>query len=63
MILIDMEMPGCCRVCPMYNDDGDYVTCMVTGHSRGYTFNPFLKRMSTCPLRNRKNEKIRQRQN
>ena len=62
MILIDMEMPECCRVCPMYDDDGDYVTCIVTGNSRGYTFNPFLKRMPTCPLSNRKNEKIRQRQ-
>ena len=46
----------------MYNDFYDYPTCNVTGHSMGYKFNPYEKRMPSCPLRYRKNEKIRQRQ-
>lgn len=62
MILIDIEMPESCMKCPMYDDRYDYPTCYVTNHSMGYTFNPFEKRMPKCPLRYRKNEKIRQRQ-
>ena len=57
MILIDIKMPGCCMVCPMCDDSGDYITCIVNGKSMGYMFDPFLKRMPTCPLRKRKNEK------
>ena len=57
MILIDIEMPQCCQKCPMYNDFYDYPTCNVTGHSMGYKFNPYEKRMPSCPLRYRKNEK------
>ena len=63
MVLLDINMPSCCAKCPLYDDSGDYPTCYVTNFSRGYTFNIFEKRMPNCPLRNRKNEKIRQRQN
>lgn len=62
MILIDMEMPSCCARCQLYDDRWDYPTCYATGRTKGYKFNPFEKRMPDCPLRNRKNEKIRQRQ-
>ena len=54
MLQIDMEMPACCRVCPMFDDRWDYPTCSVNNKSMGYTFNPFLKRMPTCPLKERK---------
>lgn len=61
MILIDMDMPESCSKCSFYDDQWDYPTCFINKSSMGYTFNPFEKRMPTCPLRNRKNEKIRQR--
>ena len=50
MVLIDMDMPECCYDCPFYDDNGDYPTCSVNGHSRGYKFKVLEKRMSDCPL-------------
>ena len=51
MIMIDITMPSVCDSCPMFDDDGDYPTCIVTGHSCGYTFSSREKRMDDCPIR------------
>lgn len=58
-----MEMPQSCMECQLYDDRWDYPTCYATGTSKGYKFNPFEKRMSDCPLKERKNAKFRQKQN
>lgn len=45
-----MNMPADCNNCPFFDDDGDYPTCRVTSHSRGYNWNPRGQRMPDCPL-------------
>ena len=61
MILIDIEMPQFCMKCPLYDHRWNYPTCYATGRTKGYKFNPFEERMPDCPLREIKNEKLRQR--
>lgn len=51
MVIIDIEMPSCCFVCPMYDDRYDYPTCYVTNETRGYNFKVREKRMPNCPLK------------
>ena len=55
MILIDIDMPDCCMKCPLYEHHWDYSTCYITGYSIGYEFNPYVHRMSTCPLKENNN--------
>ena len=45
-----MKMPMCCDDCPVFDDNGDYPTCILTGLSKGYNFPIFDKRMDICPL-------------
>ena len=45
-----MKMPAQCDDCPVFDDNGDYPTCILTGHSRGYNWSPFGQRMPDCPL-------------
>ena len=49
-VVLNIEMPKCCDDCPLFDDNGDYPTCYATGHSRGYNFDIFNKRMPDCPL-------------
>lgn len=51
MIQINMPMPKCCGDCFALDDNGDYPFCLITKDQRGYTFNPYEKRMPTCPLK------------
>ena len=51
MIKLDMEMPKCCDDCFALDDNGDYPTCIINGHSRGYNFDIRNKRMPDCPLK------------
>lgn len=48
-VMISMPMPSGCIKCPALNEDGDYPTCILTGHSQGYSFNR-SKRMPDCPM-------------
>ena len=50
MVILKMEMPKSCHLCPMLDDDGDYPTCRITNSSQGYNFNRKEKRMDNCPL-------------
>ena len=50
MVSIDIEMPDVCDHCPFFDDNGDYPTCIVTQHSKGYIFRYREKRMDDCPL-------------
>lgn len=50
LLIKDMEMPTQCDDCPVFDDNGDYPTCILTGHSRGYNWSPFGQRMPDCPL-------------
>ena len=50
MIGIDIEMPDVCDHCRFFDDNGDYPTCIVTQHSKGYAFRFREKRMDDCPL-------------
>lgn len=50
MVSIDIEMPGVCDHCPFFDDNGDYPTCIVTQHSKGYNFRYREERMDDCPL-------------
>ena len=46
------QLPSCCEACPGLDDYGDYPTCKLTGHSRGYNFPVREERMPDCPLVN-----------
>lgn len=61
MVLLDITMPKSCSECPLFDDSCDYPTCYVNKISRGYTFNSFVHKMDTCPLKEfqEKNEKIK----
>lgn len=50
MVILKMEMPKSCHLCPMLDDDGDYPTCRITNSSQGYNFNTREKRMDNCPI-------------
>lgn len=50
ILIKGMEMPMCCDDCPVFDDNGDYPTCILTGLSKGYNFPIFEKRMDNCPL-------------
>jgi hypothetical protein len=54
-VILDIDMPSGCANCPMFDDNGDYPTCIVTLHSRGYNFD-ISKRMSDCPLKEVNND-------
>ena len=51
VLIKNMSMPKDCDNCPFFDDNGDYPTCMVTNHSRGYNWSPFGQRMIDCPLK------------
>jgi len=53
MIQINTPMPNSCSGCFAFDDNGDYPTCIITQHSRGYNFNIHTKRMPDCPLTSR----------
>lgn len=46
-----LDMPDNCADCNFLNDNYDYLECIVTGETRGYTFNMHDKKMDKCPLR------------
>lgn len=50
VLIKGMKMPAQCDDCPVFDDNGDYPTCVLTGHSRGYNWSPFGQRMPDCPL-------------
>lgn len=50
MIQINKPMPNCCNECFALDVNGDYPLCLITRHSRGYSFNIRANRMSDCPL-------------
>ena len=49
-VIVRMEMPKSCDLCPCLDDYGDYPMCRITGEQRGYTFNIREKRMPDCPI-------------
>jgi len=46
----DVELPNCCNDCFALDDNGDYPMCIITGETRGYTFNVREQKMDRCPL-------------
>lgn len=44
-----MEMPKSCFFCQMFDDNGDYPTCLLMGIAKAYKLDPFM-RMPDCPL-------------
>ena len=49
-VVVRMEMPKSCDLCPCLDDNGDYPRCRITNEQRGYTFNIREKRMPDCPI-------------
>ena len=49
-VVVRMEMPKSCDLCPCLDDNGDYPRCRITNEQRGYTFNNREKRMPGCPI-------------
>lgn len=49
-VVVRMEMPESCDVCPCLDDYGDYPRCRISGEQRGYTFPIREKRMPNCPI-------------
>lgn len=56
MIQIDMEMPSCCVLCPIYN--GEYGKCNLIPDSCFYNkntgeelYDPFEERLKDCPIK------------
>lgn len=50
MVIINIPMPLVCDDCPLFDDNGDYPTCIATKRSKGYNFKSLEKRMDDCPL-------------
>jgi hypothetical protein len=49
-VVVRMEMPESCDMCPCLDDYGDYPRCRISGEQRGYTFPTREKRMPNCPI-------------
>ena len=49
-VIVQMEMPKSCDVCPCLDDYGDYPRCRISGEQRGYNFPIREKRMPNCPI-------------
>lgn len=45
---IVLNYPKNCAECNFLNDDYDYPTCIVTGETRGYTFQTHKSKMDGC---------------
>lgn len=49
-VVVRMEIPESCDVCPCLDDYGDYPRCRISGEQRGYNFPTREKRMPNCPI-------------
>jgi hypothetical protein len=49
-VIVRMEMPESCDMCPCLDDYGDYPRCRISGEQRGYNFSIREKRMPNCPI-------------
>ena len=49
--ILVIDMPSCCYRCFAFDDNYDYLVCMATGESKGYTFRSREQRMDKCPLK------------
>lgn len=49
-VVVRMEIPESCDVCPCLDDYGDYPRCRISNEQRGYNFPIHEKRMPGCPI-------------
>ena len=49
-VIVRMEMPESCDLCPCLDDYGDYPRCRISNEQRGYNFPIHEKRMPNCPI-------------